>query len=168
MSLNPVIVIPTYWCSRRGSTNAAAAAGFDYATPIDKPGNLARCLGSLTRVNGLGRVVVLVAAEGGVENQAAERVRDILSKFPSMELSMVAAPQLRHIHRRMEQIGMGALASCACLTGYGAIHNLGVLVASIFGHDTVVFLDDDVVVDRPDFLERALYGIGAKLSLIHI
>ncbi len=162
MNLNPVIVIPTYWCSRRGSANAAASAAFDYATPVDKPGNLARCLESLSRVEGLGRVIVLVAAEGGVENQAAEKVRDILSRFSGMELAMVAAPELRHIHRRMEQIGMGALASCACLSGYGAIRNLGVLAASIFGHDTVIFLDDDVVVDRPDFLERALYGIGAK------
>lgn len=160
MNLNPVIVIPTYWCSRRGSSNAAAV--FDYATPVDKPGNLARCLESLRRVDDLGRVIVLVAAEGGVENQAAERVRDILTNFPEMELAMVAAPELRHIHRRMEQIGMGALASCACLNGYGAIRNLGILAASIFGHDTVIFLDDDVIVDRPDFLERAVYGIGAQ------
>lgn len=162
MNLNPVIVIPTFWCPRRSSAGAASGPIFDYATPVDKPGNLGRCLESLKKVDGLGRVVVLVAAEGGVENQAAERVRGILSSFPDMELAMVAAPELRHIHRRMEQIGMGALASCATLSGYGAIRNLGILAASIFGHDTVIFMSDDVVVDRPDFLERALYGIGAQ------
>ena len=162
MNLNPVIVIPTFWCPRRSSAGAASGPIFDYATPVDKPGNLGRCLESLKKVDGLGRVVVLVAAEGGVENQAAERVRGILSNFPEMELAMVAAPELRHIHRRMEQVGMGALASCATLNGYGAIRNLGILAASIFGHDTVIFMSDDVVVDRPDFLERALFGIGAQ------
>lgn len=161
MNLNPVIVIPTYWCSRR-TTAAQLNAVYDYVTPIDKPSNLSRCLESLQKVEGLGRVIVLVVAEPSIENQASERVREILAKFPSMELALVAAPELRHIHRRMEQIGMGALASCACLNGYGAIHNLGVLAASIFGHDTVIFMEDDVVIDRPDFLERAVYGIGAQ------
>ena len=162
MNLNPVIVIPTYWCGRRGAGSSAGGPVYDYVTPIDQPGNLARCLDSLQRVTGLGRVIVLVAAEPGTENQAAEKVREILGRYPHMELAMVAAPEHRHIHRRMEQIGLGALASCASLAGYGAVKNLGILAASIFGHDTVVFLDDDVIVDRPDFLERALYGIGAQ------
>ena len=34
--------------------------------------------------------------------------------------------------------------------------------ASIFGHDTVIFLDDDEVVTSPDFLERAVYGIACQ------
>ena len=68
------------------------------------------------------------------------------------------------------------------LSGYGAIRNLGLLVADTLGFDAVVFLDDDEVVDDPDFLQRAVYGLGkltkkgipilAKtgyyLSLIHI
>ena len=162
MNLNPAIVIPTYWCGRRGSGGSAGSPVYDYVTPVDQPGNLARCLDSLQRVEGLGRVIVLVAAVPGTENQAAEKVREILGRYPQMELAMVAAPEQRHIHRRMEQIGMGALASCASLTGYGAVRNLGILAASVFGHDTVVFLDDDVIVDRPDFLERALYGLGAQ------
>lgn len=161
MSLNPCIVIPTYWCNTRRKANEANAV-YDYITPIDKPGSLGRCLESLQNVDNLCRVIVLVVAEASVENAASERVRNALAQFPNMEVAMVGAAELRHIHRRMEQIGMGALASCACLDGYGAIHNLGILAASIFGHDTVIFMEDDVIVDRPDFITAALEGIGQQ------
>lgn len=161
MSLNPCIVIPTYWCANRRK-NGDATAVYDYITPVDKPGSLGRCLDSLQQVNGLCRVIVLVVSEPSVENQASERVRATLAQYPSMEVAMVGAAELRHIHRRMDQIGMGALATCACLTGYGAVHNLGILAASIFGHDTVIFMEDDVIVDRPDFLDAALEGIGSQ------
>ncbi len=46
------------------------------------------------------------------------------------------------------------------LRGYGAIRNMGLVCAAILGHDAVVFLDDDEVVLAPDFLEKALYGLG--------
>ena len=64
----------------------------------------------------------------------------------------------------MEQLGLGKLAKEVGLSGYGAIRNLGLLVADTLGFDAVVFLDDDEVVDDPDFLHRAVDG----LSLIHI
>ena len=82
MNLNPAIVIPTYWCGRRGSGGSAGSPVYDYVTPVDQPGNLSRCLDSLQRVEGLGRVIVLVAAVPGTENQAAEKVREILGRYP--------------------------------------------------------------------------------------
>src|SRR5699024_3580881 len=46
------------------------------------------------------------------------------------------------------------------LSGYGAIRNLGLVVAGTLGFDAAVFVDDDEVVDDPDFLRRAVYGLG--------
>ena len=48
------------------------------------------------------------------------------------------------------------------LSGYGAIRNLGLLVANVLGFDAVVFLDDDEVVDDPEFLTKAMYGLAGR------
>lgn len=162
MNLNPVVVIPTYWCGRRSSTSVDRGFVYDHMTPIDKPGELERCLDSLRRVRGLGRIMILVAAEPGVENQAAERVRKTVSAFPELNIVVVDDAALKHIHRRFDQDGLAAFKQTVSLTGYGAIRNLGLLAASIFGHDTVVFIDDDEIVNTSDFLERAVYGIACK------
>ena len=158
MNLNPVVVIPTYWTSRRSSL--ADAAVYDHMTPIDKPGELPRCLKSLQKVAGVGRVVLLVVAGAGVETQAADKVRAIAANFPQLNTTVIGEAELRYVHRRMEQLGMGAFAPAASLSGYGAVRNLGLLVASIYGHDTVVFVDDDEVVATEDFLARAVHGIA--------
>ena len=70
MNLNPVVVIPTYWCGRRSTYSVNRGVVYDHMTPIDQPGELPRCLDSLRKVVGLDRVVLLVASEPGVENQA--------------------------------------------------------------------------------------------------
>lgn len=162
MSLNPLVVIPTYWSGRRSTGSLNRGPEYDHMTPIDKDGDLPRCLDSLVGVSGLGRIALLVVAEPGVENQAVEKVRSIASRYANLDIVVVGEPELRHIHRQMDQMGLGAFASAACLTGYGAIRNLGVLVASVFGHDTIVFLDDDEVVLSGDFLVRALYGVAMQ------
>lgn len=162
MNLNPVIVIPTFWCGRRSGRAANQGVAYDHMTPVDQTGELPRCLESLRKVVGVDRIILLVAAESGVENQAFERVRDIADHFSDMNIVAIGESEMRHIHRRFEQIDVGEYKEAACLTGYGAIRNLGLIVASIFGHDTVVFIDDDEVVGSPDFLERAVHGIACK------
>ncbi len=162
MHLNPVVVIPTYWCGRRSAHSVDRGVKYDHMTPIDQEGELPRCLNSLRQVVGLGRVILLVVSEPGIENQAAERVREIAGQFRDLDLVVIGDPELRHIHRRFSELGFGDFASTASLTGYGAVHNLGLVAASVFGHDVVVFLDDDEIVLGPDFLERAVYGIAYK------
>lgn len=111
-------------------------------------------------MRGIGQIVVLVASEPTIENQAAEKVQATVSQFPGLNVVVVGAPELALIQQRMEQLGLGKLAKEVGLSGYGAIRNLGLLVADTLGFDAVVFLDDDEVVDDPDFLQRAVYGLG--------
>lgn len=162
MNLNPIVVIPTYWCGRRSAHSVDRGVVYDHMTPIDQPGELGRCLESLQQVHGLGRIALIVAAEPGVENQAAQRVREIAAQFPKLDTVVVGEQERKHIHRSFDQMGIGALKGMVSLSGYGAVRNMGLLVASIFGHDTVVFIDDDEVITSPDFLERAVYGIACK------
>ena len=162
MNLNPAIVIPTYWCGRRTAHSVDRGVLYDHMTPIDQEGELPRCLDSLRQVVGIGRIFLLVVSEPGVENQASEKVHDIARRFPGLDIVVIGDAELRYIHRQMAQFGFEDFTSAACLTGYGAVRNLGVLVSSIFGYDTVVFIDDDEIVLGPDFLERAVYGIAMK------
>ena len=61
---------------------------------------------------------------------------------------------------RVSRIAPNVRGETVSLRGYGAIRNMGLACAAILGHDVVVFLDDDEVVLAPDFMDKALYGLG--------
>ena len=154
--MNPVVVIPTYVSARRRKEGGSVLTTYDHMTPISQSGELGRCLDSLQKVRGIGQIVVLVASEPTIENQAAEKVQATASQFPGLNVVVVGAPELALIHQRMEQLGLGKLSKEVGLSGYGAIRNLGLVVAGTLGFDAAVFVDDDEVVDDPDFLRRAV------------
>ena len=154
--MNPVVVIPTYVSARRRKEGGSVLTTYDHMTPISQSGELGRCLDSLQKVRGIGQIVVLVASEPTIENQAAEKVQATASQFPGLNVVVVGAPELALIHQRMEQLGLGKLSKEVGLSGYGAIRNLGLVVAGTLGFDAAVFVDDDEVVDDPDFLRRAI------------
>ena len=67
-----------------------------------------------------------------------------------------------HIADRVAELAPNVIGEPISLRGYGAIRNMGLAVAAIFGHDTVVFLDDDEMVLGPDFMDKALYALGQQ------
>lgn len=158
--MNPVIVIPTYVSARRRKDGGSVLTAYDHMTPISQQGEFGRCLKSLQKVRGLGQIVILVASEPTIENQAAEKVQAVASQFPSLNTVVVGASEVALVHQRMDQLGLGKLSKEIGLSGYGAIRNLGLLLAAALGFDAVVFLDDDEIVDDPDFLRHAVYGLG--------
>ena len=103
---------------------------------------------------------MLVAADAGIENQAAEKVQAIAATHPQINTLVMGAPELALVRQRMEQLNIGLLRTEIGLSGYGAVRNLGLVVANTLGFDAVVFLDDDEVIDDPRFLQRAMYGLG--------
>ena len=124
------------------------------------PGELPRLLTSLQKVRGIGQIIVLVAAEPAISDQAAEKVQDIVSRFPSLNIAIIGADECNLVQQRMEQLGLGKLSKEIGLTGYGAIRNLGLVLANVMGFDSIVFLDDDEVIDDADFLQKGVYGLG--------
>ena len=108
--MNPVIVIPTFVSARRRKDGGSILTTYDHMTPISQPGELGRCLNSLQKVRGIGQIVVLVASEPTIENQAAEKVQATVSQFPGLNVVVVGAPELALIQQRMEQLGLGKLA----------------------------------------------------------
>ena len=80
-SMNPVVLIPTYISARRRTDAGPVTATYDHTTTLSTQGELPRCLDSLRKVRGLGQIVILVAAESAIENQAVNKIRDVADHF---------------------------------------------------------------------------------------
>ena len=160
--MNPVVVIPTFIYPRRHRGGADVVSTYDHPTAPNQEGELGRCLESLAKVEGLGLAVILVSADVSLEVQAAEKVQAIANRHSDVTTLVIGAAELALIEQRMAQQNIERLSKEIGLQGYGAIRNLGLLVANVLGFDAVVFLDDDEVVLAPDFMEKALYALGAE------
>ena len=158
--MNPVVVIPTFVSTRSQREGGSIITTYDHPTPLSQEGDLPRCLESLTKVEGIGQIIVLVAAEPSIAHKAAQKTQAIAARFPELHIAVIGAAEAGLVQQRMEQLGLGKLAREVGLSGYGAVRNLGLVVACALGFDAVVFLDDDEVVTDADFLRRAMYGLG--------
>ena len=69
--MNPVVVIPTFVSPRSQREGGSIIATYDHPTPLSQEGDLPRCLESLTKVEGIGQIIVLVAAEPSIAHKAA-------------------------------------------------------------------------------------------------
>lgn len=156
----PLIVVPTFASARRRVEGASPLTTYDHTTPLSQQGELPRLLESLRGVDDVGVIAVLVASEPGIEAQAAEKVQKITDRFPDLSTIVIGSSELALIQQRLEQLGLGAVGHEVSLSGYGAIRNLGLVVACALGFDAVVYIDDDVVIDDPAFLHKAMYGLG--------
>lgn len=158
--MNPVIIIPTYISARRRKEGGNLLTTYDHTTPLNQKGELPRCLESLQKVKDIGQIILLVVSEPSIEVQAAEKVQAVAEHFPSLDIVVIGAPEHALIKQRMEQLGVGKLSKEIGLAGYGSIRNTGLLAANILGYDAVVFVDDDEIIEDPNFLYNAMYGLG--------
>ena len=158
--MNPVIIVPTFVSARRQGAGSGVLTTYDHMTPLSQPGELPRLLESLAGVQGVGQIILLVASEPSIEDQANEKVQQVAAQFPQLSIAVMGAPEQALLQQRLEQLGMGRLNKEIGLAGYGAIRNFGLAIANVLGFDAVVFLDDDEVIDDPDFLRKAMYGLG--------
>lgn len=160
--MNPVIVIPSYWAEGAQPGALGERGVYDYTTPIDKPlPELELCLSSLDQVRGVIRVIVLVVSPITYEDSARARVESICRAHPALNPLVIGAREAAHVERAVARMAHHVTGETVALRGYGAIKNMGLAVAAVFGHDVVVFLDDDEVVLDPDFLINAVHGLGS-------
>jgi GT2 family glycosyltransferase len=170
--VEPVVIIPTFWTrpqTKRGRTKSPGiddlSTVYDHPTPIDSDGTLPDCLRSLQRVEGLGKVVIIVATtDETIEHRAEDKVRDIVDDFPDIDAFVFGPAELGSLHRRLEQLEFADMIEGVTLRGYGAVRNVGLMAAAVLGHEAVVFIDDDEVVTTSDFLKRAMFGLGRKFE----
>jgi GT2 family glycosyltransferase len=170
--VEPVVIIPTFWTkpqTKRGRKSVTAVNDlttvYDHPTPIDSDGTLPDCLRSLQHVEDLGKVVIIVATtDESIEHRAEDKVREIVDDFPDIDAFVFGPAELGSLHRRLEQLEFADMLEGVTLNGYGAVRNVGLMAAAVLGHEAVVFIDDDEIVTHPDFLKRAMYGLGRKFE----
>lgn len=159
--MRPALVIPSYW--EGDAHDSPATASYDHTTSLNAPTyELDRCLASLEQVRGISRIIVLVVCPLSVTAAVTQRVERICEVHPSLKVTLVTNDEATRIMDRVSQLAPHASGEGVSLRGYGAIRNMGLAVASILGHDAVVFLDDDEVALGPDFMEKALFGLNQE------
>ncbi|MDR3137152.1 MAG: glycosyltransferase family 2 protein [Coriobacteriales bacterium] len=159
--MNPIIIIPTYIGSKRYRDSIDILATYDHVTPLSHQGELPRCLQSLIDCGAQVPIYVLVVAETGMEDQAAQKIAGILSVFSrQLDLHMVDSRVLERFYARADALGLSNIKEGVALAGYGALRNLGLMIAAAAGFTECIFIDDDEIVDDQAFIEKATYGLG--------
>lgn len=161
--MNPVIIVPTYWAETDSFGSFGERGAYDFATPVTKPlPELETCLESLEQVRGVLRTIVLVVAAPAIADSARARVNAICRSHRDLNPLVIGGEECDTVRRAIARISPNLDGEVASLRGYGAIKNMGLAVAAIFGHDSVVFLDDDVTVLDSDYLINAVYALGTR------
>ena len=158
--MNPIIVIPSYWAETDRFGEFGERGAYDYATPLTKPlPELETCLASLEHVRGVLRVCVLVVSPPECAEAARARVTTICRSHPRLKPLVVGEPEAAYVSQAVSRMTVNS-GEVVSLRGYGAIKNMGLAIAAILGHDSVMFLDDDEVALGPDLLIDAVWGLG--------
>lgn len=160
--MNPVIVIPTIFGLRkkRKAPPKSPVEVYDHPTVPGTAVELRRCLESLTKVKNLPPIILLVASQEPARLAARETVEGAVREFPSLDVLIIGEAEAQIVRQRLAQLGASSLEDKIGLVGYAAMRNLGLVVAHALRYDAVIFLDDDEVVQEPDFVSRAVYGLG--------
>lgn len=159
--MNPVIIIPTYVGGKHRTLNSSIIGTYDHLTPITHQGELPRCLESLREHASDTPIILLVATEEGIEQEAAAKIRSFASAFANdLQIQVIDTQMVNALHRQMQRLGFGDMTESVCLRGYGAIRNVGLLAAAVRGFTEVIFIEDDEIVTDPNFVANALHGLG--------
>lgn len=158
--MTPVVIVPVFISSRNKKEGDSILTTYDHTTAMSQVGELPRLLDSLKNVRDVSHVIILVVAEKTVTEPAAIKIERLTMQYSEFNTMVIGADELAVIQKRAEQLGIRNIAHEVSLTSYGAIRNVGLAVAQIFGFDSVIFLDDDEVIEDPDFIHKAMYGMG--------
>jgi len=156
------IIIPTY-IKADSLLGLKASNGFKM---------LKRALESLKTLRGGHSVSIILPF--CIEGKGMEEGRDQEHYSVLMEaLADIAVPykkfiltthNLKAIKRYVSQRGFSDVAERLDLCGFPNIRNCGLILAQALGAEVAIFIDNDEVIDAPDFLDIALTGLFAPVN----
>ena len=91
--MNPVIVVPTFVSARRRREGGSVLSTYDHTTPLSQQGELPRLLRRCRRSRAWGRSSCWWPPSPLSRGQAAEKVQDIVSRFPSLNIAVIGADE---------------------------------------------------------------------------
>ena len=157
--MKTTVVIPTYWGRPAGEPFNPSDVVYDHPTPLDQDGTLSRTLESLTTLdpNRFDVVIIVGPTHPELAQSATDKVTEILKTFrPRLDLWLLTpagVKDLRVVVTREIGPEIGALIDGY---GYSNIRNLCLIAAHLRWADVAVLLDDDEVVEFPEWLDRAV------------
>jgi CRP-like cAMP-binding protein len=163
--MKTVMVIPTYW-SRDSSTGwKPGDVIYDHPTPLDQEGTLPRTLESLNVLEDRKFSLVILACstatdiEQAVEQRVTEMVR---TAEPPVETYVVSHSHLQSIRQALATAGREDSVDVLSLSGYANIRNMCLFVPYVLGAEVAVLIDDDELIDDPQFMRKAREFIGSR------
>lgn len=163
--MRTTVIIPTFWTKARGQVKDQLFNMYDHPTPLDSSGTLGRTLESLRAAKGNFDVQVIGAVDDPVyESQLQDHLAELVRPFADIDANVFGPDQLRTLKGRLESSGFGEFAEGLKLEGVGRILNIGLLLAIVYASEAVLFIDDDEVLDDPDYIVRATEFLGEEVD----
>ena len=165
--MRTVVVIPTYWGRRNKIGFKEGDIVYDHATPVDEEGTLGRTLESMKilKKKDFKLVVLVCPTNMEIKDEAEEKAREIIKGIKlDAETYLFTQNTLKKIRRsaRNSQLEENAL-SLLSLRGYANVRNMCLFAAHLLNADITVLIDDDEVIENPDFMDIAREFIGKRV-----
>lgn len=163
--MNISVVIPTYWTSTDVKIkNKTPDAVYDHPTPLESKSTLPRLLDNLKRSDlrqdSASITIVVATTHKALEEKAKERTREVLEGYKDdLNVTQFSASTLKEIVSEEKD-----LRDVLSLYGYSNIRNIGLATAQILESDTLVFLDDDVVILDPEYFAKTQDYVGQEIG----
>lgn len=163
--MRTMVVIPTFWTKAKGQVKDTLFNQYDHPTPLDDEGTLPRVLESLRRAKGNFDVQVIGTVDDPVYEPALEeKLAQLTRPFGDIDVSVFGPTQLRTLKGRLEQLELESFGEGLSLEGYGMVRNIGLLLATAYESEAILFVDDDEVVDDMDYVLKATEFLGEELE----
>ncbi len=165
--MRTVVVIPTYWGRKREVGFKEGDIIYDHATPIDEEGTLGRTLESMKilKKKDFKLVILICPTNNEIERKAEEKARKIVKGVKlDVETYLFTRKTLKKIKRfgRNSQLKENVL-SLLSLQGYPNVRNMCIFSSHILNSDVTVLIDDDEVIENPDFMDISREFIGKRV-----
>ena len=146
-------VIPTYW----STPEIDSWKTFDHPTPIEEEGTIKTTLKNFEE-NKYEIPVLLFPAPTHPAIEA--RVKE-LSKGYKLNLHVFSGEELDKLKKLFLDKGFPQeFIGDIHMNSYGGIRNMGLIYANLMGYDNVIQIDDDEIIEDPEYLQKATGNIG--------
>jgi len=165
--MRTVVVIPTYWGRKKEIGFKDGDIVYDHATPIDEEGTLGRALESMKilKKKDFKLVILICPTNKEIEREAEEKARKIIK---GVKLDVETYLFTRKTLKKMKKFGRNSklkenVLSLLSLQGYANVRNMCIFSSHILNSDITVLIDDDEVIENPDFMDIAREFIGKRV-----
>ncbi len=157
--MKTTIAIPTYWGRAEGYLLNPVDVVYDHPTPLNRNGTLARCLASFAILDRADFEVVVIASPthpelaAETENKVAEIIRPYSDQ---LNVSLITPARVAGLRGAMGRELGQETAALIDSYGYSNVRNLCLIAGHAKDAENIILIDDDELIEYPEFLDRAL------------